>query len=72
VGYHNGEIKGPLKEAGVEWCPWHDRESLIRALVRVLADPERWRELHERNLEVQENHLSWSRIAERYRSVFAG
>jgi glycosyltransferase involved in cell wall biosynthesis len=72
VGYHNGEINGPLREAGVEWCPWHDRGSLIRALVRVLADPQRWQELHERNLEVQQNHLSWGRIAERYRSVFAG
>ena len=71
VGYHSGEISGVLKEAGVEWSLWHDRESLIRRLVRVLSDPQRWMELHERNLEIHKNHLSWSRIAERYRSVLA-
>jgi glycosyltransferase involved in cell wall biosynthesis len=70
VGYHNGEIGGPLKEAGVEWSPWRDRDGLVRGLIRVLGDPQRWMELHERNLRVQENHLSWSRIADRYRSVF--
>lgn len=70
VGYHNGEIGDPLKEAGVEWSTWRDRDGLVRGLIRVLGDPERWVELHGRNLEVQENHLSWSRIAERYRSVF--
>jgi glycosyltransferase involved in cell wall biosynthesis len=70
VGYQNGEIASPLKEAGVEWSSWQDRNGLVRGLVRVLSDSQRWAELHERNLEVQENHLSWSRIAERYRSVF--
>ena len=70
VGYQNGEIMGPLKEAGVEWSPWQDRDGLARGLVRVLGDPQRWTELHERNLKVQENELSWSRIAERYRSAF--
>jgi len=71
VGYHSGEISGVLKEAGVEWSPWHDRESLIRGLVRVLSDPQRWMELHERNLEMHKNHLSWSRIADRYRRLLA-
>lgn len=70
VGYQNGEIGGPLKEAGVEWSPWPDRDGLVRGLIRVLGDPQRWTELHERNLKVQKNDLSWSRIAERYRSAF--
>lgn len=70
VGYHNGGIGGPLKAAGVEWSPWQDRNGLVRGLIRVLSDPQRWMELHGRNLELQENHLSWSRIAEQYRSVF--
>jgi glycosyltransferase involved in cell wall biosynthesis len=72
VGYRDGTISGPLKEAGVEWSAWHDQQSLIRGLIRVLSDPERWIELHERNLEVQKNHLSWSRIAERFQAVLAG
>lgn len=71
VGYQDGSISGPLKEAGVEWSPWHDREHLARGLIRVLSDPQRWMELHERNLEVQKNHLSWSRIAERFQTVLA-
>lgn len=70
VGYQNGEIGGPLKEAGVEWSPWPDRDGLVRGLIRVLGDPQHWTELHERNLKVQKNDLSWSRIAERYRSAF--
>lgn len=72
VGYRDGSISGPLEEAGVEWSPWHDQESLTRGLIRVLSDPQRWMELHERNLKVQKNYLSWSRIAERFQAVLAG
>jgi glycosyltransferase involved in cell wall biosynthesis len=71
VGYRNGEIGGPLKEAGIEWSLSRDRQSLTRGLVRVLSDPHRWTELHERNLEVQKIHLSWGRIAERFRTALA-
>lgn len=69
VGYHNGDVTELLKDAGVEWSRWKDRDGLIRGLVRVLSDPRRWMELHERNLQVQTHHLSWSRIAERFREV---
>lgn len=72
VGYRNGNIGGPLSEAGVEWSLWHDHEGLSRGLIRVLSDPQRWRELHERNLEVQKNYFSWSRIAERFLAVMGG
>jgi glycosyltransferase involved in cell wall biosynthesis len=71
VGYRDGSISGPLEEAGVEWSPEHDRESLTRGLIRVLSDPKRWTELHQRNLAVQKNYLSWSRIAERFRVELA-
>jgi glycosyltransferase involved in cell wall biosynthesis len=71
IGYRNGEIGGLLEEAGVEWSPWRDRDALIRGLVRVLSDPQRWTELRERNLRLQENHLSWERIAEHYQRVLA-
>jgi glycosyltransferase involved in cell wall biosynthesis len=66
VGYGNAEPSGPLAEAGIEWSPWRDRKALAAALVRVLSEPKRWRELHERNLLVQEKYFSWNRIAELY------
>jgi len=72
VGYRDGSIGGPLEDAGVEWSPLHDREGLKRGLIRVLSDPERWMALHERNLEVQRNYLSWGRIADRFRTELAG
>jgi len=69
VGYRGGSIGGPLEDAGVEWSPLHDRAGLTRGLIRVLSDPERWMELHERNLEVQKNYLSWSIIAKQFRAA---
>ena len=72
VGYRKAHIGGPLEEAGVEWCPLGDRAGLVRGLIRVLSDPQRWLELHQRNLEVQKNYLSWNRIAERFQVVLAG
>lgn len=71
VGFRDGRIIGPLQEAGIEWAPGRDRESLTRGLMRVLSDPHRWTELHERNLEARKNHFSWDRIAERFRMVLA-
>lgn len=68
VGYREGSAGGLLEEAGVEWSSSHDRADLTRALIRVLSDPQLWMELHERNLEVQRNYLSWGRIAERFRA----
>lgn len=72
VGYREGSIGGFLEGAGVEWSPLHDRAGLTRGLIRVLSDPERWMELHQRNLEMQKNYLSWGRIAERFRTELAG
>jgi glycosyltransferase involved in cell wall biosynthesis len=66
VGYRNGEIGDSFKDAGIEWSSWRDRESLTRGLVRVLSDPHRWTELHERNLEAQKNWFSWAAIAEEF------
>jgi len=72
VGYRDGRMSGPLMEAGIEWSTERDANALARGLIRVLSDPSRWLALHVRNLDVQKNHLSWSRIAEQYRAVLAG
>lgn len=69
VGYRKGNVSEPLRDAGVEWSPWRDRDALVRGLTRVLSDPLRWMELHERNLETHKNQFAWNRIAERYRTV---
>ena len=66
VGYRNGEIGGSLMEAGIEWSSRPDRESLTRGLVRVLSDPNRWAELHKRNLEAQKKCFSWATIADQF------
>jgi glycosyltransferase involved in cell wall biosynthesis len=71
VGYRNGEVGGLLADAGIEWCPWRDRDALARGLVRVLSDPQRWAELRQRNLKLEENYLSWERIADSYSRVLA-
>ncbi len=69
VGYKPENISALLEQAGVEWSPWQDRAALARGLVRVLSDPQHWAELRQRNLELQKNYFSWSRIAERYRMI---
>jgi len=66
VGYRVGGSGDALDEAGIEWSPWRDQPTLIRGLVRVLSDPARWTELHERSLQAQRNHFSWTRIAEQF------
>lgn len=71
IGYRDGSYCGPLEDAGVEVSPSRDMHSLAHGLVRVLSDPARWTELHERSLEVQRSHLSWNRIAEQFRTVLA-
>jgi glycosyltransferase involved in cell wall biosynthesis len=71
VGYRGGNVSGPLAEAGIEWAPWQDRDGLVRGLVRLLSDPSRWLDLHERNVAAQKNWFSWGRIADLYRTVLA-
>ena len=66
VGYRDGGIGGPLDGAGVEWSTERNRQSLARALVRVLTDSKRWTELHERNLECQKAHFGWATIAAQF------
>jgi glycosyltransferase involved in cell wall biosynthesis len=66
VGYRNGSVSPPLDQAGIQWAPLGDSETLARNLVHVLGDRRIWNDLHERNLQLQQNYFSWSRIAEQY------
>ncbi len=69
VGYSDGSIGGPLKDAGIECVPGGDRAGLARALIRVLTDPLRWSELHERNVWAQQDWFSWTRIGRRFHDL---
>jgi glycosyltransferase involved in cell wall biosynthesis len=69
VGYRDGNIDGPLQQAGVEWAPWQDRHALSQGLIRVLSDPNFWMELHERNLKVYGRYFSWAVIAKQFCKV---
>ncbi|HEX4001818.1 MAG TPA: glycosyltransferase [Candidatus Acidoferrales bacterium] len=71
VGYRVGGSGDALDQAGIEWSPWRDQPTLIRGLVRVLSDPARWVELHERSLQAQRNHFSWTRIAEQFAAALS-
>ena len=66
VGYRNGRVCPPLDEAGIQWAPLGDSESLARNLVKVLGDRRIWNDLHQRNLRLQQNYFSWNRIAGQY------
>jgi glycosyltransferase involved in cell wall biosynthesis len=66
VGYASSVPLGPLTEAGIEWASSADPKDLARALVNVLNDPQRWTELHQRNVRAQQEYFSWNRIAKLY------
>jgi glycosyltransferase involved in cell wall biosynthesis len=58
-----GAAEGALAEAGIELVPYGDKTALGNALVHILTDRNRWRELREKNLDVYRKHLAWRRIA---------
>ncbi len=66
VGYRDGSVSGLLDPAGIESADSGDHAGLARALIQVLTNPSRWNELRERNILVQQNYFSWTRIAERF------
>lgn len=66
VGYRNGSVSPPLDQAGIQWAPSGDSESLARSLAQVLGDKRIWNDLHQRNLRLQQGYFSWDRIAALY------
>lgn len=66
VGYRNGSVSPPLDQAGIQWAPSGDPESLARSLAQVLGDKRIWNDLHQRNLRLQQGYFSWDRIAALY------
>jgi glycosyltransferase involved in cell wall biosynthesis len=66
VSYANPTLAGPLAEAGVIGVPFPDGEKLAEATVRVLTDPELWRDLHERSRLAYQKYFSWETVASRF------
>lgn len=56
--------------AGVDLVPYRDVVSLGQALKRLLEDEKHWNEFRRRSLQVRDEYLSWSTIAQRFVRAF--
>jgi glycosyltransferase involved in cell wall biosynthesis len=72
VGYSGAAIGTIIEEAGVTLVPFGDKQALGSALREILTTPAIWKEMHEKNLRVQEKYLSWKVIARSYTDFLAG
>ena len=72
VGYSGAATGTIIEEAGVTLVPFGDKQALGSALREVLTTPAIWKEMHEKNLRIQEKYLSWKVIAGSYADFLAG
>ena len=72
VGYAGAAQGTVIEEAGIALVPFGDAEALGAALCNVLTNPELWREMHEKNLRIQQRVFSWNVIAASYIEFLAG
>ncbi len=69
VGYADSLLPAALAEAGVVGVRYADADALAQATVRVLADRQLWKELHERSRYAYQKYFSWDAIATRLLEV---
>lgn len=69
VAYAEPCLPTPLAEAGIVGVRYLDSEKLAEATVRVLTDPQLWRDLHERSRRAHEKYFSWEAVASRFLEV---
>jgi glycosyltransferase involved in cell wall biosynthesis len=69
VAYADPCLPTSLAEAGVVGVRYLDGEKLAEATVRVLTDPQLWRDLHERSRRAFEKYFSWEVVASRFLDV---
>jgi glycosyltransferase involved in cell wall biosynthesis len=72
VGYSGAATGTIIEEAGVTLVPFGDKQALGAALREILTTPAIWKEMHEKNLRIQEKYLSWKVIAGSYADFLAG
>ncbi len=71
VSYAAPSLPAAIAEAGVVRVPYLDGEKLAEATVRVLTDPQLWRDLHERSVLAQKKHFSCQAVASRFLDVLS-
>lgn len=69
VAYADSPLPEPLAEAGVVRVPYGDSQALAQATIRVLADGQLWKELHERSGHAYRKYFSWDAVAGRLLEV---
>jgi glycosyltransferase involved in cell wall biosynthesis len=72
VGYAGAAQGTIIEEAGIALVPFGDAEALGAALRNLLTDAQLWREMHEKNLRIQQRVFSWNVIAASYIEFLAG
>jgi glycosyltransferase involved in cell wall biosynthesis len=72
IGYAGAAEGTIIEEAGIAFVPFGDSEALGAALRNVLTNAELWREMHEKNLRIQQRVFSWNVIAASYVQFLAG
>ena len=72
IGYAGASQGTVIEEAGIALVPFADKEALGAELCKILTNPELWREMHEKNLRVQRDYLSWDATGATYAEFFAG
>lgn len=72
IGYAGASKGTVIEEAGIALVSFADKEALGAELCKLLTNPELWQEMHEKNLRVQRDYLSWNVIAVSYVEFFAG
>jgi glycosyltransferase involved in cell wall biosynthesis len=71
IGYAGSAEGTIIEEAGIALVPFGDQEALGATLRNILTNPDLWREMHEKNLRIQQDVFSWNVIAVSYAEFFA-
>jgi len=72
IGYAGSSQGTVIEQAGIALVPFADKQALGAELCKILTNPELWREMHEKNLRVQRDYLSWDATGATYAELFAG
>jgi glycosyltransferase involved in cell wall biosynthesis len=63
VGYGGAASGTFIEQAGIALVPFGDRQALGRAVRDIISNADLWRDMHEKNLFIQQKYLSWNVIA---------
>lgn len=72
IGYAGASQGTVIEEAGIALVPFADKEALGAELCKILSNPQLWQEMHQKNLRVQRDYLSWDATGATYAEFFAG